>query len=248
MRSRGWVLALLVAGVAAQAAPDEKAKAVSARLDELFRSRTSHGRMRMQVQAPDFQRELSLDFWSRGADDALVRILAPKKESGTASLKKGAQMWNYLPKIGKTVRIPPSMLMSSWMGSDFTHDDLVQAVKYSVDYEGTTLPSAPEGQTCVELKARPDAAVAWERVVACVDARTLVPVTCEYHDDKGRLARRLTFSDVRKVGERLTPHKLVVTPLTKQGHQTTLLYDTLEFDTPASESLFTLSALTSGGG
>ena len=111
------LLALLIA---AGPTPQE----LSARLDDLYRSSSSHGRILMHVKTPDYERRLEMEVWSRGQDHTLVRIHSPRKERGVATLKKGKEMWNWLPKIKRTVRVPPSMMMSSWMGSDLTNDGL----------------------------------------------------------------------------------------------------------------------------
>src|SRR5665647_2507021 len=81
----------------------------------------------------------------RRMKDTFIRILEPKKEEGFATLRLGNEMWNYLPKAAKVLRIPPSMMMSSWMGSDFTNDDLVKEYTFVESYSfEMTAPEAPE--------------------------------------------------------------------------------------------------------
>ena len=83
------------------------------------------------------QRNLSMKIWTQG-EKALVRIIAPPKEAGTAILKIGRDIWYYLPKMRRTVKVPSSMAMTSWMGSDFTIDDLVKESFLTRDYSIAT--------------------------------------------------------------------------------------------------------------
>jgi hypothetical protein len=51
------------------------------------------------------------------------------------TLRVENEMWNYLPKINNVIKIPPSMMMSSYMGSDFTNNDLVREYTFTEDYD-----------------------------------------------------------------------------------------------------------------
>ena len=116
-------------------APDIDAKAIIDRTDRLLRGESSHGTVEMKVTTRRWKRTLVLDIWSEGTDKALIRILEPRKEKGTATLRVGSQIWNYLPKIDRTIRVPSSMMMGAWMGSHFTNDDLVKESRLIRDYE-----------------------------------------------------------------------------------------------------------------
>ncbi len=221
---------------------------ISHELDRLYRSEFSHGNVRMRVKTPHYERELAMEIWTRGLDDTLVRIHSPRKERGTSTLKKGREMWNYLPKIKKTIRIPPSLMMSSWMGSDFTNDDMVRESSWQQDYTASVQKGAPAGQICLDYRARSDAAVAWDRVVVCVNEKTYVPLTEAFYDEKGRKARVMEFSDVKSFSGRPVPSKMTLTPLTadKRGNETVVIYDELEFDEPLPDRLFSLTNLRRG--
>jgi outer membrane lipoprotein-sorting protein len=157
-------------------------------------------------------------------------------------------MWNYLPKIGKTIRIPPSMMMSSWMGSDLTNDDLVKETTWEEDYHVDLVEDPPPGQVGLVYVPKEGAAVTWSKVIAFLDAGTKLPTTQEYYDEKGRKVRLMEFKEVRDLGGRTIPARMVITPLSedKQGRQTELIYRELTFDQPLPESLFSLSTLRRG--
>ena len=110
------------------------AKEILDKVDDLYRGTSSHGKMTMEVVTSHWNRTLSLEFWSKGKDKSLVRILAPLKEKGTATLRSGNEIWNYLPKVNRVVKLPSSMMSASWMGSHFTNDDLVKQSRFADDY------------------------------------------------------------------------------------------------------------------
>lgn len=244
-------LVLLLGGfslVARAAYGASEVDVIAEKLDTLYRSDSSHGEMSMNIVTPNYERTLKMEIYTRGQDDTLVRILSPRKEQGTSTLKKGREMWNYLPKIKKTIRVPPSMMMSGWMGSDFTNDDMVRESSWRDDYHGTMSPDSPSGQKCLEFRAKENAAVAWDRVVTCVDANEYYPITQDFYDEKGRKARTMRFEDVGNLGGRTVPRRLVLEPLLddKRGHKTVVTYDEMEWDIEADDSLFSLSRLRRG--
>lgn len=230
------------------ASPHSEVNEISRALDRLYRSNSSHGELEMQVRTPDYERSLDMEMWTRGMDDTLVRIRSPKKERGTSTLKKGREMWNFLPKIKKTIRVPPSMMMSSWMGSDFTNDDMVRESSWQDDYDAKLTKDAPANQKCLDYRAKADAAVAWDRVVVCVHSKDFYPIREEFYDEKGRKARLMEFSEVREIAGRKVPMRMTLTPLTadKKGNRTVIKYKTLEFDVSVADSMFTLSTLKRG--
>ncbi len=250
--ARTHVIRLLAAAVAllmlTAGSASSEADRISRALDRLYRSESSQGTMVMEVTTPNYQRTLEMEIWTRGMDATLVRILSPKKERGTATLKKGPEMWNYLPKIKKTIRVPPSMMMSSWMGSDFTNDDMVRESSWQGDYSATLAGSAPRGQKCIDYRAKRNAAVAWDRVLVCVDESHYYPLRQEFYDEKGRKARVMTFDQVKVLDGRRIPTRMTLTPLTedKRGNRTVVTYKELRFDVPVSDSLFSLTSLKRG--
>ena len=114
--------------------PVPDVEAIVKKMDQLYRSETSHAEMEMQIATPHWERTLAMTVWTKGMDHTFIRITAPKKEQGVATLRIGNEMWNYLPKTNKVMKIPPSMMMGSWMGSDFTNDDLVKESSMLNDY------------------------------------------------------------------------------------------------------------------
>jgi hypothetical protein len=245
----GLAAFLLVEGpLRSQDAGPGRAEQIVRRIDELYRSNTSEGLVEMEVVTPNWQRTLRMRIWSRGMKDTFIRILEPKKEAGFATLRLGNEMWNYLPKIAKVLKIPPSMMMSSWMGSDFTNDDLVKEFTFVESYHFEIVtPEAPEpGVVYIKCVPKEGLPIVWGSVVLAVREEGLLPVWERYYDEKGGLARTITFGDVRTFGSRRIPATMELVPAAKAGHRTVLRYIEASFDVPLSADIFTLRNLHGG--
>jgi hypothetical protein len=200
----------------------------------------------MQIATENWQRTLVMQIWSQGTERALIRITSPKKEAGTATLKVGNNIWNYLPKVNRTIKIPTSMMMAAWMGSHFTNDDLVKESRLIRDYFiEISFEGERDGVEVYEftLTSKPEAAVVWGKVMLEVRQADLMPTWQRYYDEDGTLIRELTFSECTKMGGRLIPTRLVMQPMDKPGEQTMILYNELRFDVPIRAETFSLRNL-----
>src|SRR5262249_6516253 len=216
------------------AAPnDQRAQEIVDQVDRLLRGESSIGVVTMEISTANWQRTLSMQIWSRGTDNALVRINKPEKEAGTATLKVGNNIWHYLPKVNRTIKIPTSMMMASWMGSHFTNDDLVKDSRLIRDYLiAISFAGERNGAPVYEftLTPKPAAAVVWGKVVLEVRQADLMPTWQQFYDEEGKLVRELTWSDYKVMGGRLVPTRVVVRPMDKPGERTMITYDDLSFD------------------
>ncbi|MBT8404546.1 MAG: outer membrane lipoprotein-sorting protein [Gemmatimonadetes bacterium] len=245
---RRIALALLVGAVfvpappaAAQAAPD--VAAVLDHLDDLYRASSSHAVMTMRVERARGTRELTLESWSRGMDDALIVIRAPAREEGTATLMTDDGLWNYAPRADRLIRIPSGLLSESWMGSHFTNDDLLRETSYREDYsaEADWVDEGDERALRITLTPRPEAPVVYTRVEFWLDERW-VPSRTDYFDGDD-LVRTMRYSDVAEVSGRLLPLTLTVIPTDTPSERTVVIYHTLELDVDVEGDLFTRRGL-----
>jgi outer membrane lipoprotein-sorting protein len=196
----------------------------------------------MQIQNDDGQRDISMKIWSLG-DKVLIRLESPQDEAGTAILKVDSAIWYYLPKSNRTVKVPPAMAMTSWMGSDFTIDDLVKESFLARDYSITMSFQGTRGGVAVyeyTLTPKPDAAVVWGKIILQIRQADSVPTWQGYYDEDGQLVRSLTFSDYKTMSGRLIPTRLVMQPAGKSGAKTTIEYKDIAFDIPINEETFSL--------
>src|ERR1700722_17976117 len=227
-------LAWLSVAHTSRAEDDKQAQATVGRVASLFSSKSSIATVKMQISNEDGQRDLSMKIWSLG-DKVLVRITSPQDEAGTAILKEGSNIRYYLPKSNRTVKIPASMAMTSWMGSDFTIDDLVKEPFLTRDYTIATTFTGKRGGIAVyeyTLTPKPDAAVVWSKIVLQFRQADAGPTWEGYFGDYSKLARELTFSEYKKESGRVIPTHLVMQSANKAKDHTTIDYEDIAFDVP----------------
>jgi len=228
-------------------AQDEVRAAINAgdlvrKVQERLRSDTSYARYAMRIETADWQREVRLDAWDdRSKKRFFIRILAPRKDKNTTWLKDGGNLWMYLPKLERDIRIPPSMMLSNWMGSDFTNDDLVKMESVVEDYDHTLL-SDEKGVYLVESIPKPDAPVVWGKIVRRI-SHNIIPLSEDYYDEHGKLIRRLVFDQVKQMDGRLIPTRWTMNPLASPDKHTIMILERIRFDAPMADSIFTRANL-----
>ncbi|MHC6052197.1 outer membrane lipoprotein-sorting protein [Ralstonia solanacearum] len=212
------------------------------RVDTLLWGKTLQGEFQMTITTPRWQRTLELRAWMERPRRSFVRILAPAKEAGIGSLRIGSEMWNYLPNIERTIKIPPSMMLQPWMGSDFTNDDLVKQSSAVNDYTHRILRTETlngAASYVVESLPKPDAAVVWGKVLYWIRQADAIPLKQEYYNERNELVRVLTFSDVGPMGGRIIPNKWEMRPVKDPGHSTVIVVKSARYDQPIDAELFT---------
>jgi hypothetical protein len=248
-RLRSIVPAVLTLVLPASAVAQESARDIIDRVDRILRGESSHGIATMEVVTENWERNVTMEIWSLGTEYSLIRVTAPKKEEGLATLKAEDDIWNYLPRVDRTIKIPASMMMGSWMGSHFTNDDLVKESRLIDDYDIEISFEGPrEGVEVWEfaLTPKPEAAVVWGRIEYQVRKDDLMPTWSRYYDEDGELKRTLDFGDFRVLGDRLVPAVMDMRPEDKPGERTTVRYSELEFDIEIDQGFFSLRSLRSG--
>lgn len=235
------LLFLMLFLTAFSANAENDAAALLKKMDELFRSKSSVATMKMQIITPNWQRTLEMQSWTIGMDDTFIRVLSPRKDRGVATLKKDKEMWNYFPKINKVIKVPPSMMMGSWMGSDFTNDDLVREVSLVEEYE-VTKKSEGDNYRLI-LIPRENTVTVWGKIEFIVNQQSLLPLEQSYFNEKGDKVRTMLFSDIRDFNGKKMPAIMTMMPLNKTGHKTVIEYVEAEFDIELGDNIFTLRNL-----
>jgi outer membrane lipoprotein-sorting protein len=212
--------------------------------EDLYRWDSSIAVAELTVTKPRTTRSLKMKIWSRGNDRALILIESPAREKGTATLRVEKNLWHYLPRIKRTIRIPPSMMLASWMGSDFTNDDIVRESSYSDDYtyELAGRSEEPSGWL-IRFEAKPDIVGLWNRLDLVLSSDGLIPLKAEYFDRKNRLSRTIRWYEVKPFDGRLLPTRMTLVPEDKQGQKTEMVYHDIVFNADVPNSTFSLSEL-----
>lgn len=199
--------------------------------------------MIMTIVRPEWTREMRMKTWSQGNDYAMVLISAPARDVGTANLKRKREIWTWVPRTEQVVKLPPSMLSQSWMGSDFTNEDLVREFSLSNDYTHKLMfEESIEGRPCykIELTPKPEAAVVWGIVYLWIDKENYNQMHAEFYDEEQQLVNTMHSSKVKTMDGRLIPTRMEMIPADKKGHKTVLEYSSMQFDRPMSEAFFTI--------
>ncbi|MEJ6516224.1 MAG: outer membrane lipoprotein-sorting protein [Pseudomonadales bacterium] len=237
-------VSFLLLFVPLMAVADRDAKSLIDEMEALYRGESSKATLTMKVETPQYSRTMQMESSSVGQQDAFIRILSPKKDRGISTLKLDKEMWNFFPKINKVIKVPPSMMMGSWMGSDFTNDDLVKQTTLTQEYDLQLTETLTEYN--ITLLPREQTVTVWGRIDYIVNKEHLVPVNQNFYDDEGIMIRKMVFSELKDFGGRIMPSVMEMIPLNKEGHRTVIIYDNLEFDPPdVDESTFTLRHLKS---
>jgi outer membrane lipoprotein-sorting protein len=233
--------------------------AVALRAEEAQRSDRTYIAAEMTIVSPRLasDRVVAFENWDdRPGKRSFIHIENPAKDAGTTFLKLHPNLWMYIPRVERTMRIPPSMMLQSWMGSDFTNDDLVRESSELDDYDHRLLGIDPgsdgegkgkgDGEEAgeprayvVEYKPHEDAPVVWGKILMWLDVETGAPLRQDFYDEEGSRLRVMRFGDFRQIGKRNVPHHWSMTPLEKSGHSTTIEVDEMQYDLEIDKDVFT---------
>lgn len=234
-------LMFLVSGLTA--IENDKVNKILDKMDKVYRADSSNFEMEMEIVTPNWKRTMKMKAWSEGMNKTFITILSPRKDKGIGTLKVDQDMWNFFPKVNKVMKVPPSMMMGSWMGSDFTNDDLVKETTFRDDHTAELLKSDEKDVITIKLVPKESAASVWGKIIAKVRKSDYMPITQEFYDEKGRKIRIMKFSGYKEMGGRLIPAVMEIIPLNKKGHYTKVTYLKGKFNIKLKKSTFTLRNL-----
>lgn len=221
----------------------QSATEIIQRAEEKVRGKkTSQSDMTIITVRPTWQREMNLKSWSKGDNLSLTLLTAPAKEKGIAFLKRDREVWNWMPSIERTIKMPPSMMSQSWMGTDLTNDDLVRESSAIKDYTHTiATDTIIAGRSCwkIILDPLPDAPVVWGKVIIYVDKSDYIQMMTQFFDEDGYLVNTMIVDEIKELSGMTLATRLEVIPEDKDGHKTILQFNNIEFDKPISDRFFT---------
>ncbi len=210
-------------------------------VDQTHRAKSSFAEVTMTIENPDWTRTLKMEAWSLGTKFTLIRILSPAKDRGVSTLRRNLEMWNYFPKINREIKVPPSMMMGSWMGSDFTNDDLVKQSDLADEYQ-VTLETLPK-KFVLTLIPKQNTATVWGKIIIHVNKKYRLPLKEVFYDENETKVRELIFSENTEFSGKLLPRKMEMVSIAKPKHKTTVYYDKLKLNAGLKESFFSLHNL-----
>ncbi len=212
--------------------------------DEKIRGNSSKGTYTMTIQRPSWSRSITMKSWTLGTEYSLFYITSPAKEKGQVFLKRQSEMWNWVPSIDRMIKIPPSMMMQSWMGSDFTNDDLVKESSLVKDYSHRLISSDEkiDDYNCykIELIPHEDAPVVWGKIFMWISKEEFLWLKAEFYDEDEFLVNTEILTDIKQMDDRVIPTRLEMIPADKEGHKTILIFKDMDFNAPLKESFFSI--------
>ncbi len=222
------------------------AKVILDMFDDLWRGDSSETDITMNIKTAHWERSLTMKAFSLGKDFSLVRVKKPLKERGTSTLKVKNELYNYLPKTDRTIKLTSAMMGGSWMGSHFTNDDLVKESRMAEDYDSKiSFTGEREGKKIIEITStpKPDAAVVWGKVVSIVRENDWQPLSVIYYDEDGEKVREMVLSEHKKIGDRTLPLKMKMVPTDKPKEFTEVIYKDLKFGVKLDKGFFSINQL-----
>jgi outer membrane lipoprotein-sorting protein len=210
-----------------------------------YRGLASESSVEMVIHRPSWERRMRMDAWTKGTSKSLIRITAPAKDKGNGTLKKGSDMWTYNPKVNRVIKLPPALMSQSWMGSDFSNNDLAKSDSILNDYTHTLVGTEThEGHTVYVIKSlpKPQAPVVWGMQVIRVRDDDVM-LSEEYFDEEMVLVKRMTAQEIQVMSGRMFPKIWKMQETDKNDQYTLLHYHALEFLNDLPDRIFTINAL-----
>jgi outer membrane lipoprotein-sorting protein len=235
------ILSLHLATFSYSYAQELTAMEIVKRANDKATGNSSQGTMKMTIERPDWSREVTMKSWSKGTEYYLIYVTEPAKDKGQVFMKRNQDMWNWMPSINRMIKLPPSMMGQSWMGSDFTNDDLVRMNSIIDDFTHRIIGSEKFGGfDCyvIELIPKPEAAVVWGKIVLWISKDEYYELKGEYYDEDEVLVNTMESSDIKQMGDRKLPAKMVMTPVDKPGNRTILEMIDVTFNKPIDDEFF----------
>ncbi len=229
---------LLAGGVWAQ---EPSAYDIVKKADDKLRGESSYSEITMTIVRPTWTREIGIKGWSRGRNYSMTLITSPAREKGQAFLKRGKDLWNWVPGIERMIKMSSSVMGQSWMGSDFTNDDMVRESSIVNDYTHALAGSEKVREfECwkIVLTPKENAAVVWGKVIMWISKTGCDEIKTESYDEDGVLVNTMNGFDIRQFGDRSLPSRMEVVPADKPNQKTVLSVQSYDFSRDIPESFF----------
>ncbi|GIU25851.1 outer membrane lipoprotein-sorting protein [Shewanella sp. MBTL60-007] len=228
-----------------QASNQESAQEMIQKAMDNWRGLTSSSQLTMVIHRSDWERSMTVQGWTQGDKQSLVRVTEPKVDAGNAFLILDKQMWSYSPKINRVIKVPSSMMNQSWMGSDFSNKDVSRTTELLDDYSHQLIATAElDGHRLYTIESTPheSAPVVWGKQVTVL-RDDWVMLRQEFWDQDNKLVKAMECSDIKPVGHRSVAMRCRMSQVEKAGEWTEIRNQNVRFDITLPSYMFTLSNL-----
>lgn len=221
----------------------QTAEEILKKSEQKLRGNSSFSELEITIVRPKYTRTMVIKSWNKGDQYALMLVTAPARDKGTVFLKRQREVWNWVPSVDRSIKMPPSMMAQSWMGTDLTNDDLVRESSLMRDFDKKLLgKETVQGRECykIELNPKADAAVVWGKILVWVDVKDHMQMKSEFYDEDQFLVNTFLAYDIKQLGGQMLPSRLEIIPADKPGHKTIMNYKQLKLNIPIEDAFFTL--------
>jgi outer membrane lipoprotein-sorting protein len=220
----------------------QTAKEIVQKADEKLRGTTSQVELTIKTVRTAWTRSMDVKAWMKGSDYSMILVQSPAKDKGIAFLKHKKEVWNWMPSLERTIKLPPSMMSQSWMGTDFTNDDLVKESSIVNDYNHSIIgDTVIQERNCyvIQMIPKPEAAVVWGKLIVCIDKKDFLELHTKFYDEDGTLINIMNASDIKTMDGRLIPTHFEMIPMDKKNQKTEMIYRTIKYNRPIEDGFFT---------
>ncbi len=190
-----------------------------------------YNKLQLKMIRPNWTRTVQLKSWSTGRDHLMIYIEQPQRDKGQVYLRTKNEFWNWIPRVNKKLKLPPSMMSQSWMGSDLNNGDLFQNRDYENQFKiGPLSSKSINGKEYhfITLSINKDSDLLYGKVLVWIDKETFLQKQIEFYDEEGKLISTHIGNGVEKLDKFYYWKTLEVLPAEKPGYKTILT--TLEID------------------
>jgi outer membrane lipoprotein-sorting protein len=220
----------------------QTAKEVVQQTEDKMRGKTSEAGIIIKTFRPSWSREMRVKTWLKGTAYSMILVESPPKDKGIVFLKRKNEVWNWMPSIEKVIKLPTSMMSQSWMGTDFTNDDLVKessmVTDYTHEFAADTVINNRKCYTVIMIPTQ-EASVVWGKLVVCIDKADMVQLHVRFYDENNVLINTMNGYEVKMMGGRLIPTRFEMIPADKKNQKTEMIYQYVYFDRPINDGFFT---------
>lgn len=224
----------------------QDAGSIVEKADEKMRGTSSIFHLKITAIRPNWSRTMEVKGWTKGRDLSLLLITAPARDKGITFLRRGKEVWNWYPNLERVIKLPPSMMNQSWMGTDFTNDDLVKESSIVHDYtHQITGDTLIQKRNCyiIDLFPKSEAAVIWGKITLCIDKTDFMEMHARFYDEDGILIQTMNTYEPKIMDDRLIPTRFEIIPADKKGQKTEMQYLSIIFNSEISDQFFTTESM-----
>ena len=159
----------------------------------------AHGQKRVRTMKSKL-----LEGKKNDGDKSLMEFLSPSDVKGTKFLSyqhinRDDDQWLYLPALKRVKRIASKNKSGSFMGSEFSYEDLSSFNVDKYNYEGDAVEVSLESKKYLKSVSTPKSKYSgYKKQVSYLDPKTYLLHKVEYYDRKNELLKVAIFSGYHK--------------------------------------------------